>query len=216
MGLGPALPIVVGGGISAANPFAIGRIPVIVATQPPTETNSVLVQGNDGFSDTIAFVSGGFITDNGAFDGIGFRSLAGGGGTYLEDYSGTGIYIQDEADNSSGIYILSGDTHPAFAGGVFIDQAGLDSVGIQLTERSTSGNAEILIETTNADIHLHPRGAGKRVTIQANEGVLIAGTAVGDGTGAALGTLTNAPAAGPPTVWVPIDINGVTKYFPGW
>jgi hypothetical protein len=34
--------------------------------------------------------------------------------------------------------------------------------------------------------------------------------------GASLGTLVNAPAAGPPTAWVPIELNGVVKKFPCW
>lgn len=207
MGLGPALPIVVGGGISEASPFTIGRIPLIVSTQPPTVTNSVLRQTDDGFgTDVVAFVNGGILTDDGKANGVGVRSLVGGGGAYLEDASGTGVYIQDLASNSAGIYILSGDSHPAFAGGVFIDQAGLDSVGIQLTERSTSGNAEILIETTNADIHFHVRGVGKQIKFEG----------VGDGTGVAAGTLLNAPVAGNPTVWMSLQVNGVTRYFPGW
>lgn len=36
------------------------------------------------------------------------------------------------------------------------------------------------------------------------------------GAGAFTGTLTNAPAAGPPTKWVPINDNGTTRYFPAW
>lgn len=34
--------------------------------------------------------------------------------------------------------------------------------------------------------------------------------------GAAAGTLTNAPNAGNPVVWVPININGTVYKFPGW
>ncbi len=37
-----------------------------------------------------------------------------------------------------------------------------------------------------------------------------------DGAAASLGTLTNAPAAGNPTKWVPIDDNGTTRYIPAW
>lgn len=37
-----------------------------------------------------------------------------------------------------------------------------------------------------------------------------------DGAGGATGTLTNAPAAGDPTKWVPIDDNGTTLYLPAW
>ena len=37
-----------------------------------------------------------------------------------------------------------------------------------------------------------------------------------DGAGAAVGTLTNAPAVGDPTKWVAIDDNGTTRYIPAW
>lgn len=37
-----------------------------------------------------------------------------------------------------------------------------------------------------------------------------------DGAGAGAGTLTNAPAAGDPTIWIPMDINGSTVHVPGW
>lgn len=37
-----------------------------------------------------------------------------------------------------------------------------------------------------------------------------------DGAGAGAGTLTNAPTAGDPTKWIPIDDNGTTRYIPSW
>lgn len=40
--------------------------------------------------------------------------------------------------------------------------------------------------------------------------------ALTNGAAAATGTLTNAPAAGNPTKWIPIDDNGTTRYIPAW
>jgi len=37
-----------------------------------------------------------------------------------------------------------------------------------------------------------------------------------DGAGANVGTLNNAPTAGDPTKWIPIDDNGTTRYIPTW
>lgn len=37
-----------------------------------------------------------------------------------------------------------------------------------------------------------------------------------NGAAAGAGTITNAPAAGNPTKWVPIDDNGTTRYIPAW
>ena len=40
--------------------------------------------------------------------------------------------------------------------------------------------------------------------------------ALTNGAGAGAGTLTNAPAAGNPTKWIPINDNGTTRYIPAW
>ena len=40
--------------------------------------------------------------------------------------------------------------------------------------------------------------------------------ALTNGAAAAAGTLLNAPAAGNPTKWVPIDDNGTIRYIPTW
>lgn len=37
-----------------------------------------------------------------------------------------------------------------------------------------------------------------------------------NGAGAASGTLTNAPSAGNPTKWIPVNDNGTTRYLPAW
>jgi hypothetical protein len=41
-------------------------------------------------------------------------------------------------------------------------------------------------------------------------------TPLGNGAGAGAGTITNAPVAGNPTKWVPINDAGVTRYIPAW
>lgn len=64
-------------------------------------------------------------------------------------------------------------------------------------------------------------GAG---TIRANAGfytdqatfMLHSTTAWNNGAAGNTGTLTNAPAAGNPTKWLPIDDNGTTRYIPAW
>jgi hypothetical protein len=40
--------------------------------------------------------------------------------------------------------------------------------------------------------------------------------ALTNGAAAAAGTLANAPAAGNPTKWIPIDDNGTIRYIPSW
>lgn len=50
-----------------------------------------------------------------------------------------------------------------------------------------------------------------------NQTILLASsTTLDDGAAAATGTLSNAPTAGDPTKWVPIDDNGTIRYIPCW
>lgn len=41
-------------------------------------------------------------------------------------------------------------------------------------------------------------------------------SALNNGAGAGAGTITNAPAAGNPTKWIPINDNGTVRYIPAW
>lgn len=53
-------------------------------------------------------------------------------------------------------------------------------------------------------------------TINGATTLLKTSTTLANGAAAAAGTLLNAPAAGNPTKWVPIDDNGTTRYIPTW
>ena len=46
--------------------------------------------------------------------------------------------------------------------------------------------------------------------------MLTSTVAMSNGAAAASGTLTNAPTAGNPTKWIPINDNGTTRYIPAW
>ena len=46
--------------------------------------------------------------------------------------------------------------------------------------------------------------------------IKISGASFDNGAGAQAGTMTNAPTAGNPTKWIPIDDNGTTRYIPAW
>lgn len=66
----------------------------------------------------------------------------------------------------------------------------------------------------NLDVTITPAGTGNVVF---PGGVLLkTGAALTDGAAAAAGTLLNAPTAGDPTKWIPINDNGTTRYIPAW
>ncbi len=49
-----------------------------------------------------------------------------------------------------------------------------------------------------------------------NAALIKTSVAMNNGAGAGAGTITNAPAAGNPTKWIPINDNGTTRYIPAW
>lgn len=83
---------------------------------------------------------------------------------------------------------------------------------VVLSERvRVSGNGNMLVGTAS-DTGITGSGA-----LKVNNALMIAtGTSFGNGAAAAGGTLTNAPAAGNPTKWIPIYDNGTTRYIPAW
>jgi hypothetical protein len=46
--------------------------------------------------------------------------------------------------------------------------------------------------------------------------LMISTAAFANGAASATGTLTNAPAAGNPTKWIPVNDNGTTRFIPAW
>jgi hypothetical protein len=63
--------------------------------------------------------------------------------------------------------------------------------------------------------------ASTGITVQglikhSNTTLLYTSVALANGAAAAAGTLGNAPVAGNPTKWVPINDNGVVRYIPAW
>ncbi len=85
--------------------------------------------------------------------------------------------------------------------------------GTGLCSIVTEDAADFDIKTSNVR-RLLITSAGAITTAQ---GQLIGSSvAMTNGAGAAVGTLTNAPAAGNPTKWLAINDNGTTRYVPAW
>jgi len=90
---------------------------------------------------------------------------------------------------------------------------------------AVQGRWEAAAVTAGTNIAVTPSAGGLTIATTAaitadltnNTGNLIdSSVGLTNGAGASAGTLTNAPAAGNPTKWVPIDDNGTTRYIPAW
>jgi hypothetical protein len=54
------------------------------------------------------------------------------------------------------------------------------------------------------------------ITVSVGTFMVKSSAAFTNGAAAQVGTLNNAPAAGNPTKWIPVDDNGTTRYIPAW
>ena len=83
----------------------------------------------------------------------------------------------------------------------------------------SAGGAATLVEIMNlSSSGLSVTGTlGVTGLLTLGGGTLLAtSTALTNGAAASVGTLTNAPAVGNPTKWIPINDNGTTRYIPAW
>lgn len=104
------------------------------------------------------------------------------------------------------------------------------TTGAANTRLRTSGTDRWIVGTTNGDFVANTDNAtdigatgasrprsiyvGTSIQIEANQGLRLTNQV--DGAAAAAGTLGNAPSAGDPAFWIPITLNGNTRYIPAW
>lgn len=89
------------------------------------------------------------------------------------------------------------------------------TVAVSCTSMTSSGAVSGTTVTGSGLV----KGAGVESTAAltiSDTKILKTNTNFANGAAAAAGTLANAPAAGNPTKWIPIDDNGTTRYIPAW
>ncbi len=151
--------------------------------------------------------------------GIGGTEYIGGAGSQTI----TGAYAaQINSRNTTGItgitFLRSDQTYGYSMHGndAALNDFGLfrQAVGDREPVLYTVDGTEVLIgtRTDSGAFRLQVNGA-----LRINSDTLVTtGTNFADGAAAQIGTLTNAPTAGNPTKWVPINDNGTTRYVPAW
>jgi len=120
-----------------------------------------------------------------------------------------------------GVYQADTSANNAFAGsGVFGATAFLATERLRVAggTMGTPGATDVLVAAGKVRC-----GDTSSSSIQTAGGITHASTtllttsvALTNGAAAAAGTLLNAPAAGNPTKWIPINDNGTTRYIPAW
>jgi hypothetical protein len=83
-----------------------------------------------------------------------------------------------------------------------------DAANTLAQKNSTNAQEFRVYETTTGSIY--------KALLGNRQLMKISGASFTDGAGASAGTMTNAPTAGNPTKWIPIDDNGTTRYIPAW
>jgi len=138
-----------------------------------------------------------------------------GGGSGSADHNMLGNL---QGGGSSQYYHLTSGEHTQLTGQIDLPTA----IAINQMLVSTVANAVAALATANSSV-LVTNSSGVPAFGTALPDVTTAGatlvrktTTLTNGAAAAAGTLLNAPAAGNPTKWVPIDDNGVTRYIPAW
>lgn len=80
-----------------------------------------------------------------------------------------------------------------------------------------AGTAAINCTTLTGSGLVKGAGLESTSTLVSNDTQLMkTNTNFANGAAAAAGTLLNAPAAGNPTKWIPVDDNGTLRYIPAW
>lgn len=140
-------------------------------------------------------------------------------------FNGQFILIADPIENTIDYSLGTGATAAGAFGNYFF---GTNNFSIEFSDGIISG--AIVFDSGEGDIRhdslLRLRGItpGSFVNVECANGLRIIGSTImlrtgtswGDGAAANAGTLTNAPAAGDPTKWIPIDDNGTTRHIPSW
>ena len=99
---------------------------------------------------------------------------------------------------------------------LFVDTAGLLQFAGQTASFPALKRNSAVLETKLADDSAYAQHKALEFSASSANFLMRTSVAWTNGAAAAVGTLNNAPAAGDPTKWIPVDDNGTTRYIPAW
>lgn len=144
------------------------------------------------------------------------------GGTSNPSSGAVGIVGSQTADGTLGDLQFNNDSIGGvdrLVGFIRMSRAGANNTGkFSFFVRNAGASMQTLTGWASGGISVNTDsdpGAGMIYTNSASFAIRTK-TSYSNGAGAGAGTISNAPAAGNPTKWIPIDDNGTTRYFPAW
>jgi len=147
-------------------------------------------------------------------DGHGFLTPPSGG---LSWSIAGNFTIATPAASTTALNVMGAGT-AGFSAAVFQAGAIAGARGVTILAGTSSSDFNLVCaNTANTGNNLLTLDGVGNLTINAASGTLITVlTALTNGSGALVGTLSNSPATGNPTKWIPIVDNGVTRHIPAW
>jgi hypothetical protein len=133
-----------------------------------------------------------------------------GKGASINDFNFKGIQVKTTMDITFNNYPSTRNDASGISKALYVLNAtgdigyGTITIGGITTNVITASPTQVVLNATS----------GLKIT--GDTTLLHTGTTLANGAAAASGTLLNAPAAGNPTKWIPIDDNGITRYIPAW
>lgn len=149
-------------------------------------------------------------------------------GPYFILQKGRGASTASQVNDTAGTFLFKGlDTNGATQTAAYM-QGTITTVGVGAVTADfqfVTGNGSFTFTFGHTGLFTAPAGLGVGTTSDPGAGLIYLNaasflmrnkTSWTNGAAAATGTLTNAPSAGNPTKWIPIDDNGTTRYVPAW
>lgn len=172
---------------------------MIIGGNDTNSVNMAMQSFNNVASGIRYLASGGTAASRTVYNGVGGTV----GANFAYVYNGTAYVAQ-----SGFIFTNTETTIDATHSGGRIDlyTTPLGTTGIVIG--ASIGNALMVGTTTD--------GSAGQIIMNNASFLMRNKTSWSNGAAASAGTLTNAPAIGNPTKWIPVDDNGTTRYVPAW
>jgi hypothetical protein len=206
----------------------------LISVANPTTTPALTVAGTSGgipyFSSATTWASSALLASNGIVLGGGaatapFTSTQ---ITYIQNSGLAFVALGDQSTGDQATLRLQGETsqldfYNKTVARWSLGNAGAATLGLRdvvnsvdLITFTAGATATIRMASFSSQVIVTDLVSAKSLTVTDGTNLITSTAAFANGAAAQVGTLTNAPAAGNPTKWIPISDNSVVRYIPCW